>query len=480
MIKLSEEITLKTMITNTDTEFILKGPFYTSGSVRHKILMKQGDKSSKVERYSFYYCVKNLAFPLTLHVTVLMFVILIPLYYEDINLQSVLAKSPSFVRHEIEDNNDDINDILFRNRTIDDINTLPSRNNSKGNPWQNVTMDFNSHFKNELGIESVSYYSDGKILNTTFWLSAFFNDKPTRYIPTYSIFIDVDSANKTGVKHGQGGADYAVSVSWNMFSKKWEKIFAEGSVSGSYKVLNKTDIFTAFYDDYIMIPVDLNAIGSPDQFLVTFEVAYQIMPSIAANLLGEERNDQVKDILPWISVPEPQFLITPAPSTSTLKPGESRIIEIKINSNVNLESVVALSTEKGTGSIGSSFEPPVVSISPNGIGTSYLHVKARDNAEPQTFTLPVYETLSFPSRHIDYADAEVKVGSYLTIIIQAYTFADQFKDFWNTYGGAISLIGGAFAGGFSGFIFARLESKKKKTDDSKSKRKQETDKQTNL
>jgi hypothetical protein len=32
---------------------------------------------------------------------------------------------------------------------------------------------------------------------------------------------------------------------------------------------------------------------------------------------------------------------------------------------------------------------------------------------------------------------------------------------WNTYGGLISLIGGGFVGGLAGFIFAKMETKKK-------------------
>jgi hypothetical protein len=96
-----------------------------------------------------------------------------------------------------------------------------------------------------------------------------------------------------------------------------------------------------------MLSADLNSIGSPDQFLVTFEVTYWIMPSDAMKLLGREDNNEVKDILPWISIPDPQFLITPSPSTLKLKPGEYKIIETKISSNVNLKSIAALSTEKG-------------------------------------------------------------------------------------------------------------------------------------
>ena len=38
------------------------------------------------------------------------------------------------------------------------------------------------------------------------------------------------------------------------------------------------------------------------------------------------------------------------------------------------------------------------------------------------------------------------------------------SSFWNVYGNAINLLGGGFIGGFSGFLFARMEKNKDRKD----------------
>jgi hypothetical protein len=324
--------------------------------------------------------------------------------------------------------------------------------------------NFYLKFRNKLGIESVSYFSDGKAFNATFWLPSEFINNPSEYISAYSIVIDVDSDNKTGSHHGQGGADYTINVTWNPTTKKWEKIFTENSESETSRILNKSDNYVNFFGrDYMTMSADLDAIGSPDQFLVTFEVSYEFLSPDERTLLGG--NNWVTDILPWVSIPEPEFVTTLSPSTLTIKPGENKIVEVIIDSNVNLKSIAALYTENRTGSIESSFAPPEVTIPPNGIGSSYLYLEASDDAPPQTLTFRIYQSLSFPATYLTYENATTNIGTYLTVTLQDYPFSEKFKDFWSAYGDAISLVGGGFAGGFAGFIFARLE--KKKSNDGK-------------
>ena len=46
----------------------------------------------------------------------------------------------------------------------------------------------------------------------------------------------------------------------------------------------------------------------------------------------------------------------------------------------------------------------------------------------------------------------------LTITVQQpLTLEEQFREFWNTYGGIIGLIGGGFAAGFSALLIDRLK-----------------------
>jgi hypothetical protein len=288
------------------------------------------------------------------------------------------------------------------------------------------------------------------------------------YKPTYAMYIDVDSNTKTGSRHGPGGADYSVKITWNNATNKWEKSFGEESATlvgeeystGSYRLLNKTDNYANFFEvgnNYINLPLDLKAVGSPDQYLVTFEAEYN-----NSNWKGYPEGNTdgiIKDIFPWIGIPEPKFAITPSPSTLTIKPGENKIAEIRINSNVNLNSTSTLSSENRT-DLRLFIKPTKIPIAPNGVGTSYFTIQASDKAPAHTATIPIFQTVSFQSPHINYDNAST-ANSYLTVVVPDYTFKERWEDMWNTYGDFISLIVGGFLGGFAGFIFAKIEGKKK-------------------
>jgi hypothetical protein len=53
------------------------------------------------------------------------------------------------------------------------------------------------------------------------------------------------------------------------------------------------------------------------------------------------------------------------------------------------------------------------------------------------------------------------IPSYFTVVIAAYPFEEQFRDFWNTYGDLIGLVGGGFAAGFSALLIDRLKNRSK-------------------
>jgi hypothetical protein len=379
------------------------------------------------------------------------------------HLCRIYAESPAFVRHEIHDPDNPDDDIKYRNEYPKDPN----------DPWENVSSDFYEDSDisyDAINVDSVSYLSDGKTLNVTFWFSAPFDSTPNMYIPTYAMYIDVDSNSKTGSRHGPGGADYSVKLTWNNATNKWEKLFGEESATvvgaeyttGSYRLLNKTDNYTNFFEagnNYIKLPLDLNAISSPGQYLVTFEAEYKNMSKWYNYPIGNSLGI-IKDVFPWISIPETKFNVTLSPSTLTIKPHENKTVEIRISSNVNLDSTSILSTEKNRTDVQLLIDPTRINIAPNGAGTSYFYIYAFDNVSSHTATIPIYQSLSFHSEHINYENATTAT-SYLTVLVQDYPFSERWIDMWNTYGGLISLIGGGFVGGFAGFIFAKMESKKK-------------------
>jgi hypothetical protein len=46
-------------------------------------------------------------------------------------------------------------------------------------------------------------------------------------------------------------------------------------------------------------------------------------------------------------------------------------------------------------------------------------------------------------------------------ILEPLSFQEKFSEFWNIYGGVISLAGGGFVAGLSGLIIEKLRKKNK-------------------
>ncbi len=129
-------------------------------------------------------------------------------------------------------------------------------------------------------ISSVTYSTDGKILNVTFWLTGPFHERPKRSAPEYYIRFDVDSNLLTGDRYG---ADYLFDVAWNNDTKSWIQISQEYSPQGkNFRVIQSNTNYTNFFSKldshilserinkteyltccYVSFPVDMKLMNSP-------------------------------------------------------------------------------------------------------------------------------------------------------------------------------------------------------------------------
>jgi hypothetical protein len=197
-------------------------------------------------------------------------------------------------------------------------------------------------------INGVNYFSNGKSLNATIWLNGPIKDPPNfsyrkssnetilkvcdampNELPelatsslVYGMLIDADSNNATG----KGGADYQVELQWNDAHKKWFKIFGEYSSRGQQKVLNITNssqvgnsIMNPDYPNYIALSADLNSMGSPNNYRVTFYsgIVYDF-------------TTQYWDVTNWVDVPSPKFYISSSPSPVILTKGKTHSITAEL------------------------------------------------------------------------------------------------------------------------------------------------------
>jgi hypothetical protein len=154
-----------------------------------------------------------------------------------------------------------------------------------------------------------------------------------------------------------------------------------------------TEPYDGFYgqekeDKFVLISADLRNMGFPDKYRVLF--------------YGKQLKDDSiwkTDYTKWIHVPIPDFEIIPSPDTVELKKGGRKDIEIQVKSTTDFEPMVnLLETEAGPGQIGLEFNSSSLSIPPNGMRTTPLHISVPEDAPIGQHTLLISANGSFPAQ----------------------------------------------------------------------------------
>jgi hypothetical protein len=397
----------------------------------------------------------------------IIFVLLILLYQSS---SRIFAVSPSFIRQEVRDGGG-INDWTFYDANRKNIRSIDRDLINTGD------------------IVSVDYFSDGKKLDVTFWLSKPFEEAPITHLPIYGIYIDADSNPSTG---GSAGVDYRVKIQWNNATKSWQEIIEEVSMLETVKILHQDNNFTGFFkkDDnfphainnvslnswylgsnccYVHFTLDLTSINFPSQYVLTFFINDEFIDAHHNKMFRLDSTRQTR-------VPSPKFDITTLPQTIELRPGEEKTIEAQINSTSYLEAHVLLAANASK-EIELNFIPNEVYVPANGISNSFLKVKALEAADQHPYTSSLIAGIVFPSVGPDNQymfiskDPDMLATSHLIVtVLPPMTFPEHFSNFWHTYGDALNLIGGGFAGGLSGWFFARIERNKGQKDNNNPKK----------
>ena len=137
----------------------------------------------------------------------------------------------------------------------------------------------------------------------------------------------------------------------------------------------------------IDLSLNLGLLGYPSQYVI---VSYTLEAYDEDSVFCK-----VVDVTDPIIIPPPDFSISTFSSTIALLPAESKIAELQVKSNTNLQSYVLLST--GTNSnVKLSFEPNKLYVPPFGISSSLMHVTPLNNAPACLYTLPIKANWSFP------------------------------------------------------------------------------------
>ena len=346
------------------------------------------------------------------------------------------AQTPSFIRQNIKD------------APFDWVNQVNQTKSDKGAPSTDIA--------------EVTYFSNGKTVNSTIWLLFPFKEIPIGYsILNYGIMIDSDFNEKTG----QNGIDYQLEIKWNNQTKTWTKILTEWSSAVSGRILNKVDNFSSFYGNhsyYVLLPIDLEDIQYPSKFRVIY--------------YAESKKDGgplLTDFTKWINVPAPELQVATYPQSIELRQGETKTIELTINSTSGLEPDVMLSSENQDTDPILDFSAEKLKIPSNGFASIPLTVSTSSNTDIAPHTIFIFAKSSYPAFEfvkvnstsndfkfpfkIQGNDTMIKT-SVLIDVKEPLSLTDKVSEFWNKLGELLLFLYGVVAG-LSPMIFKIIKKK---------------------
>jgi len=312
-------------------------------------------------------------------------------------------------------------------------------------------------------IIEVTYFTNGRTLNSTIWLLFPFRELPVGYsIFNYGMLIDSDFDEDTGA----GGIDYQLEIRWNNETNTWTRVLTEwSSAAVGGRILEESKNFTRFSEDqlfYVSIPIELEDISNPNKFRAVYYAESK-----------REASPLVSDFTKWINVPPQELQVATYPQSIELRQGETKTVELTINSTSGLEPDVSLYSEnQGTDPV-LYFSAKKLKIPSNGFASIPLTVSTSDNTDIGPHTIFIFANSSYPafefvkvnatSHDFEFpfriqGDDKMVKTSLLIDVKQPLSLTDKISEFWNKLGELLLFLYGVVAG-LSPMIFNAIRKK---------------------
>jgi hypothetical protein len=332
--------------------------------------------------------------------------------------------------------------------------------------------DYKDNLDNSSDIQKVTYFGDGKTLNVTLWLGDTVPKNPSKEGANnivYGILIDVDNNPTTG----KFGVDYQKEIQWSNTTQQWNSFLAEYSSPDHLRIIESQRNHSMNYEEeqkYIPVSLDLESITSPARYRV---LGYTVL------IYGNNNSKTVVDLTNWMDIPPATYTFSTLPSPLVLRQGEQIDIGVQLKSSTgvpprttdfvpseNYSNIkVIFNPDKSLNSSSASF----------GLAPAPFRIQVPEDSQVGQYSIPVMVNISsgslFPSKFIELPNFNLSVtteGYVSTLanlslsVVEPPTISEQVKEFWETYGDLISLVGAGFAGGISTIVFDYLKNRKKK------------------
>jgi hypothetical protein len=366
-----------------------------------------------------------------------------------------LAASPAFDQNFITDEK-------INNQRDDWIQTY-------GNDSSQLRSDYTN-------LLAVDYLSDGKTLDTTFWLASNLENASTYSQPLkrirYGMLIAIASLPPTS---GYNGANYNFYI--EAVDGKWSEYLYQLSSTGSSALIeskiNYTESFngTTIGPGYVKLRLNLNSIGYPTAYGLSFYTAESY------------KSNEVRDFTSWIAIPPATIDILTHPANIVVRQGETHLIPAEVNTPFS-NNVTTITFDNGTDFSSNGLhvstpriQPPLFNVevspqTPIGVYTipfvASMIIATTFSTSPTT--TPATATVDTVTKVLD---PEVQVSKkYPTIgyitrqgnltidVIPPLTINESFTAFWVTYGTPIVGLTGVLVGAFSTFFIDHLKSRR--------------------
>jgi hypothetical protein len=315
----------------------------------------------------------------------------------------VFAVSPSFERQEITDGD---NDWIFWSSDSQEDRINLQDNTLQSIPIAKNESDCKLDVESSPQIKSISYFSNGNILNATMWLSPDLiesilqknrlnkdNFQKETFLPLwkkmkFTVAIDINSIFNQGT-------DYRIELvneKINSTSSKWVEVIYEISANGRTKELPKKifDEFPYLNKNFVDFSIDLDKISNPKDYKILFYITDFYVKNGKLCRMVDSTN--------WILSPPPNFNLLISDNPIHLSPGDESDTFVTIEGNTEIQAEAELYVDKKDPSITLSFpisNKTIISSLTN--GSTMLHLDVSDSYfnESKRLIFPIIANISF-------------------------------------------------------------------------------------
>ena len=345
------------------------------------------------------------------------------------------------------------------------------------NDWVQTYGNDSSHLMSDYtNLLAVDYLSDGKTLDTTFWLASNLENASTYSQPLkrirYGMLIAIASLPPTS---GYNGANYNFYV--EAIDGKWSEYLYQLSATGSSALIeskiNYTESFngTTIGPGYIKLRLDLNSINYPTAYGLSFYT------------VESYKSNEVRDFTSWIAIPPATIDILTHPANIVVRQGETQLIPAEVDTPFsNNVTTITFDNETDFSSNGlhisaQRIQPPLFNVevspqTPIGVYTIPFVASmtiATTNSTSPTST-PATATVGTVTKILDpefQVSKKYPTIGYITSqgnltinVIPPLTINETFTAFWVTYGTPLVGLTGVVVGAFSTFFIDHLKNRR--------------------